>query len=130
MLNADMTMNAVVMNIGCSTSAIRHHRQRYQATGCTEDRPRSGRRRVTTLGQDRYIWNIFLRNRFQTAPATAPYTHGTHNNRISGQTVRNRLRGVGLRARCTKVVCVLARCHRVYRVKDVYEKFFQRTYFF
>ena len=43
MLNAGMTMNAVAMNIGCCTRAIPHLRQRFQATGSTEDRPRSGR---------------------------------------------------------------------------------------
>ena len=56
MLNAGMTMNVVAMNIGCSTCAIRHLRQRFQAT--------SGRQRVTTRGQDRYIRNILMRNRF------------------------------------------------------------------
>ena len=38
------------MNIGCSTCAIRHFRQRFQATWRTEDRPRSRRPRV----RDRY----------------------------------------------------------------------------
>ena len=60
MLNACMTMNAVAMNIGCSTRAIRHVKQRFQATGHTEDRPRNGCPRVTTRGQDRYIRNIHL----------------------------------------------------------------------
>ena len=83
MLNASMTMNAVAMNIGCSTRAIRH--QRFQATWRTEDRPRSGRPQVTTRGQDRYIRNTHLRNRFQSATATAANTHGTHNNRISAK---------------------------------------------
>ena len=41
MLNAGMTMNAVAMDIRCSTQAIRHLRQRFQAKGHTEDRPRS-----------------------------------------------------------------------------------------
>ena len=40
MLNADMTMNAVAIKIGCSTRAIRHLGQRFQVTGRTEDRPR------------------------------------------------------------------------------------------
>jgi transposase len=52
MFNAGMTMNAVAMNIGCSTRAIRHLRQRFQATGCTEDGSRSGRPYVTTRAQD------------------------------------------------------------------------------
>ena len=99
MLNAGMTMDAVAMNIGCSTRAIRRLRQRFQTTGHTEDRPRSGRPYVTTRDQDRYIRNTHLRNCFQTATATAANTPGTHNNRISAQTVRNRMRGGGLSAR-------------------------------
>ena len=98
MLNAGMTMNAVPMNIGCSIRAIRHLRQRFQATGRTAGRPRSGRQRVTTRGQDRYIRNTHLRNRFQTATTTAANTHGTHNNHISAQTVRNSLREGGISA--------------------------------
>ena len=31
MLNAGLTINAVAMNIGCSTRASRHRRQRFQA---------------------------------------------------------------------------------------------------
>ena len=116
MLNVGMTMKAVAMNNGCSTRAIRHLRQRFQATGRTEDRPRRGRRCVTTRGQDHYIRNTYLRNRFQTATATATNTHGTHNNRISAQTVRDRLRGGGLGTRCPYVDCVLARPNRVNRV--------------
>ena len=50
-VNAGMTMSAVAMIVGCSTRAIRQLRQRFQATGRTEDRPRSGRRRVATRGQ-------------------------------------------------------------------------------
>ena len=53
-LNAGLTINAVAMNIGCSTRAIRHLRQGFQAKGRTEDRPRSGRWHVTMHGQDCY----------------------------------------------------------------------------
>ena len=112
MLNAGMTMNAVALNIGYSTRAIRH----LIFTGRMEDRPRSGRPRVTTRGQDRYIRNTHLCNRFPTTTATAAYTHGTHNNRISARTVRNRLREGRLSARRPYVGCVLARRHRVNRV--------------
>ena len=72
---------------------------RLRDTGTTHDRPRSGRPRETTLRQDRHIRIIPLRNRFVNASQTAWQTHGRHNNRISAQTVRNRLRQVGLRAR-------------------------------
>ena len=91
------TLNAG-MNTGCVTRAIRHLRQRFQATGRMEYRSRSGRPRVMTRCQDRYIRNTHLHNRFQTATATAAKTHGPPNNRISTQTVRNRLRKDGLSA--------------------------------
>ena len=94
-----------------------HLRQRFQATGRTEHQPGSGRPRVTMRCQDRYIRNIHQRNCFQTATPTAANTHGTHNNRISAQTVRNRMRDGGLSAHCPYVGCVLARHHRVNRVK-------------
>ena len=93
MLNAGMTMNAFAMNIGCSTRAILHLRRHFQATGRTEDRPRSERLRITTHDQDRYIRNTHLRNRFQTTTAIDANTRDKHNNRISTQTVRNRLPG-------------------------------------
>ena len=89
MLNAGMMMNAVAMNIGCSTYAIRHLWQRFQATGHTENQPHSGCPRVMTHGQDRCI----LRICFQTATATAVNTHGPHNNHVSAQTVQSLAQG-------------------------------------
>ena len=112
MFIAGMAMNAVAMNIGYATRAIWHLRQRFQATGRTEDRSRCGRPRVTTHGQVRYIRSTHLRNRFQTATATAANTNGTHNNRISAQTVREG----GLSACQPYVGFVLARRHRANRV--------------
>ena len=58
-----------------------------------------------TPGQDCYNQNTHPDNSFHTATATADNTHGTHNNRISAQTVGNRLREGGLIARCLYVVC-------------------------
>ena len=54
MLNASMMMNAIAVDIGCSTRAIW---QRFQVTGLIQDQPLSGRPRVTTPGQCRYIRN-------------------------------------------------------------------------
>ena len=93
MLNAGMTMNVVAMNtsIECSIHAIQHLRQHFLATRLTEDRPNSGCPHVMAHGEDCYIRKSHLLNRFQTATDTAANTHGTHNNRISAQTARNRL---------------------------------------
>ena len=69
-----------------------------------EDRPHSGHMSVALRDQDRYVQNTHLHIRFQTDTGTAANTHGTHNNRISAQTVSNRLREGGLSS-----CCVLAR---------------------
>ena len=82
---------------------VRRLRQRYRETGWTADRPCSGRPRVTTLAQDRYIRTSHLRDRYRMATTTARVTSGTHNPSISAQTVHNRLREAGLRA-CRPVV--------------------------
>ena len=95
-----------------SVQAVRSLRRWFVQTGSTEDLPRSGRPRVTTPAQDRYILNQHLRNRFLTATATAYVTPGTHNPRISAQTVRNRLAENNLRARRPYVGKVLTDRHR------------------
>ena len=64
MLNAGMTENAVAMNIGCSVRNIGNLTQYFQATGSTEDRPCSGCLHIMTHGQDHYIRNTHLSNRF------------------------------------------------------------------
>ena len=53
----------------------------------------------------RYIRNTNLRNRFQTATATAANTHGTHNNRTSAQAVHNRMHVVHMLVVCSRKSC-------------------------
>ena len=94
------TSQAVIgRNFQVSRSTITRLYQPLRQTGTTNDRPRSGRPRVTSRRQGRYMRLIHLRNRFRTSVETALVTLGTHNNRISPDTVRNRLRKFGLRPR-------------------------------
>ena len=67
--------------------------------GRTNDRPRSDRPRETFKLQDRHLRLIHPRNRMITAEDTARRTHGLANVRMSGQTVRRRLRESRLRAK-------------------------------
>ena len=62
------------------------YRPRFNTTG------ESGHQRVATHVQDRYIVTSHLWDRFLTASVTAQNIPGIHNNRISGQTVINRLK--------------------------------------
>ena len=99
MLLRGTSQGVIARNFQVSKSTITRLYQRLRQTGTTNDRPRSGRPRVTTRRQDRYMCLSYLRNRFRTAVETAQATLGTHNNRISADTVRNRLREFGLRPR-------------------------------
>ena len=81
--------------LGKWVCAINRLWARYNATGSTRDRPRSGRPRITTPAQDRYIRLLHLRDRFKTASSTVNQIPGLR--RVSSQTIRNRLRQFGLR---------------------------------
>ena len=99
MLLRGTSQAVIARNFQVSKSTITLLYQRLRQTGTTNDRPRSGRPRVTKRRQDRYMCLSHLRYRFRTAVETAQVTPGTHNNRISTDTVRNRLREFGLRPR-------------------------------
>ena len=96
---AGMTQTEIANHFNCSRMTIYRLLVRVRATGTTSDRRRSGRPRETTLRQDRHITLIHLRNRFVTVVDTARRSPRIRNNRISDQTVRNRLRQSGLRSR-------------------------------
>ena len=67
-------------------------------TGRLADRSRSGRSRVTSRRQDRYIVVSHMRNRRLTAVECALNIRGNHGRPINSKTVRNRLRELGIRA--------------------------------
>ena len=117
MFQAGMTQTEIANHFNCSRMTIYRLLVRVRATGTTSDRRRSGRPRETTLRQDRHITLIHLRNRFVTAVDTARRTPGIRNNRISDQTVRNRLRQSGLRSRRPLKGMELKRRHRIARLQ-------------
>ena len=84
-------------------------------TGRTADHTRSGRPRVTTPAQDRYIRTCHPVPVLQVLTTTARVTPGMHNPSIRAQTVRNRLREAGLRACKPVVMQVFTRHHRQQR---------------
>ena len=116
MVQAGMRHIDVAEHFGVSRLTKVRLMSRVRATGETSDRPRSGRPKVTTLRQDRQIRLIHLRNRFLPATVTANRIPGRHNPRISAQTVRNRLRVCGLRARRPRTGPTLKQRHRTARL--------------
>jgi hypothetical protein len=85
MLNARMSATAVSRHFSCTRKTIERLRRRFRVAGNVAERPRSGRPRVTTATDDRYIVLQFQRNRRLTVAATGRQ-YGIHP-----QTVRNRL---------------------------------------
>lgn len=96
-LQAGQTQQEVANALHVSRQTISNLWARFNTAGNVADRARSGRPRVTTPAQDRYLRLLHLRNRFTTATSTASQVPGLR--RISDQTVRNRLREAGLYAR-------------------------------
>ena len=109
-LQADETQTHVSRVLNVSQSNISRLWDRYQQQCSTHDRPWSGRPRVTTPAQNCHIRLRHLRDRFTTATSTAAAI--PEQRRISHQTVRNRLREAGIRARRPVKAVVLTRRHR------------------
>ena len=109
MLRAGMTMTRVARQIGVSTSVIHRLHSRFAQTNSAADRPRSGRPRCTTPAEDRYLRTSALRTRSISGVQLQARLLNT-GTRVSAQTVRNRLRAVGLRARRPYVGVVMTPC--------------------
>ena len=86
MLNAGTSATVVSRHFGCTRKTIVRLRRRFRVTGNVADRPGSGRPRVTTAADDRYIVLQHLRNRRLTTAVTRKQ-YGIHP-----QTIRNQLR--------------------------------------
>lgn len=92
-------------------AVIQRLRDRFNATGSTAERRRSGWPRSTTRQQDRLLALTALRQRTATANNLRQQLRAAANVNISDQTVRNRLREVNLRARWPAVRPVLTAAH-------------------
>ena len=81
------------------SSAVAKTIKRYDETGSHEDRPRTGRPRVTSAAEDKFIRVTSLRNRQLTAPQIRAHINALQSSSsrlISTSTVQRRLRESGL----------------------------------
>lgn len=116
-LHAGQRPRVIANDMHCSIRTIERLRERYNATTSTNDRPRSGRPRVTTARQDRHLHRQHLRDRFRTASESARQTIGTHQRPICAETVRRRLRTVNLSCRRPARGPILTVRHRRQRLQ-------------
>ncbi|XP_071088871.1 uncharacterized protein [Haliotis cracherodii] len=89
-LQAGQSAQVVANAFNVNVRTIYRLQHRHNTTKASEDRPRSGRPRVTTPRQDRFIIRQLLQNRFRMATETARQTIDNHQRAISDRTVRRR----------------------------------------
>ena len=116
MFQAGKTHQAAADHFNVSRITISMLLIRLRKTGRTNDRLRKDRPRVTSQRQDRHLCLIDVRNLMKTAEDTARRTPGLATVRISGKTIRRRLRESGLRVRRPVVGPILKQRHRTVRL--------------
>ena len=95
MLTAEMSTRAVARELNVHFSTISRLQRRFRQFGSLNLRPR-----VTAPAQDLHTQHVHHQDRLRAATRTAAATIGLHNQRISAQTVRNRLREAHLHPCC------------------------------
>ncbi len=113
MLTAGMSTRAVAHELNVHFSTISHLQRLFREFDSTSKH----RPRVTTPAQDLHIQHLHLQDRLRPATRTAAATISLHNEIISAQTIRNRLREAHLQARCPHLGLDLTAVHRRNRLE-------------
>lgn len=110
-----VAVREIARRLQVSPSVIVRLRQRFNATGQVQDRPRPGRPKKTTAREDRYITRQAQASRKTTANRIRRQLRAATHTNIATQTVRNRLHAAQLRARRPAKRPMLTPAHKVAR---------------
>jgi len=116
MLLGGHSQREVARIVGVSQSVVARMWRRYKETGQFTRRPGQGRSRCTTDADDRYIRLLALRNRRGTATRFQTELQLATGQRVSTQTIRNRLHNDTMNARRPATSPILTRAHRIQRL--------------
>ena len=103
----------VARRFGCNERTIYRLQQHVGQTGSINDLPRSGRPRITTPRQDKYMVTSSSRHRIIPAKKILQRLREAMGTRISVYTDRNRLRAARVRAQRRYISVLLTQRHRV-----------------
>lgn len=104
-MEAGQTQSEVARWLEINRNVVSKLWRKFQETGTVSWTPGQGRPRSTTPSQDRYQALTARRNRRQTSTQLRTYLNATTGVLVSTDTIRRRLRLVGLYAR-KPVICV------------------------
>lgn len=87
----------IAKEVKCSRCAVQNAIKRYSQTGSHVNREKSGRKKITTPREDRFLIRSSLKNRKKTSSELASELSKDRGKKISSRTVRRRLGEVGLK---------------------------------
>ena len=92
-----ISMREIAKRVGCSRKGVSGVIQRFQETGNTNDKPRSGRPRKSSSREDRPLVRLSLSDRKKSSSELTRDWQETNNVQVHPSTVRRRLIAAGLK---------------------------------
>ena len=108
----------IALKLNIAKSTVWDAINRFRKNNCrNNDKPRSGRPRKTTFAEEKSIVLMSKRDRRKTAPEIQSNFNCCHESQISVNTVKRRLRSVGLNGRVAKQKPFLSRVNKLKRLQ-------------